>query len=132
MVEIARQLADEFRERAPEDDRTGELPTANDDRMREEGYLRVLVPSELGGMGAGYLEMAHAQQALARGCASTALAVNMHQFQIGFMGDMWRMDRGSARRKDPPPHRRRRDHPRLYGRRGNRRRRFDDTHNRKA
>ncbi len=34
--------------------------------------------------------MARAQQALARGCASTALAVNMHHFQIGFMADMWR------------------------------------------
>jgi alkylation response protein AidB-like acyl-CoA dehydrogenase len=90
VVEIARRLAGEFRERAAEYDRTGEFPTANYDRMREEGYLRALVPTELGGLGAGYLEMAHAQQALARGCASTALAVNMHHFQIGFMGDMWR------------------------------------------
>jgi acyl-CoA dehydrogenase len=89
-VTIARQLADEFRTRAAQYDRTGEFPTANYDRMRETGYLRALVPAELGGMGAGYLEMAHAQQALARGDASTALAVNMHQFQIGFMGDMWR------------------------------------------
>jgi alkylation response protein AidB-like acyl-CoA dehydrogenase len=88
-VEIARQLADEFRTRAAEYDRTGEFPTANYDRMRETGYLRALVPSELGGLGAGYLEMARAQQALARGCASTALAVNMHHFQIGFMSDMW-------------------------------------------
>jgi alkylation response protein AidB-like acyl-CoA dehydrogenase len=89
-VEIASQLADEFRSRAAEYDRTGEFPTANYDRMREEGYLRALVPSELGGLGAGYLEMARAQQALARGCGSTALAVNMHHFQIGFMSDMWR------------------------------------------
>jgi acyl-CoA dehydrogenase len=34
--------------------------------------------------------MSRAQQALARGCASTALAVNMHHFQVGFMADGWR------------------------------------------
>jgi alkylation response protein AidB-like acyl-CoA dehydrogenase len=90
VVAIARQLADEFRPRATDYDRTGAFPTENYDRMREAGYLRALVPAELGGLGAGYLEMARAQQALARGCASTALAVNMHQFQIGFMGDSWR------------------------------------------
>ncbi len=54
-VAIAQQLADEFRTRAAEHDRTGEFPTANYDRMREAGYLRALVPSELGGLGAGYL-----------------------------------------------------------------------------
>jgi alkylation response protein AidB-like acyl-CoA dehydrogenase len=90
VVEMARGLADEFRTRASDYDRTGEFPTANYDRMREAGYLKALVPAELGGLGAGLLEMTQAQQALARGCASTALAVNMHQFQIGFMGDMWR------------------------------------------
>ena len=75
-VGIARQLADEFRTRAAEYDRSGEFPIANYDRMREEGYLRALVPTELGGLVAVYLEMAQAQQALTRGCASTALAVN--------------------------------------------------------
>jgi alkylation response protein AidB-like acyl-CoA dehydrogenase len=34
--------------------------------------------------------MSRAQEALARGCASTALAVNMHLFQIGSTADAWR------------------------------------------
>lgn len=89
-VDIAARLAVEFRQTTAELDRTGEFPSANYDRMRADGYLRALVPTELGGFGAGILEMSHAQQALARGCASTALAVNMHQFQVGFMADGWR------------------------------------------
>jgi alkylation response protein AidB-like acyl-CoA dehydrogenase len=85
VIALATMLADEFRPRAAEYDRTGEFPTKNYERMRETGYLRSPVPEELGGLGAGIVEMARAQQALARGCASTALAVNMHLFQVGTM-----------------------------------------------
>jgi alkylation response protein AidB-like acyl-CoA dehydrogenase len=88
--DIAAELADEFRETAAEFDRTGEFPKANYDRMRETGYLRGPVPEELGGLGAALAETAAAQRALARGCASTALAVNMHIFQVGAAADGFR------------------------------------------
>ncbi|MBT3941894.1 MAG: acyl-CoA/acyl-ACP dehydrogenase [Chloroflexi bacterium] len=90
VVKIAEMLAEEFRERAAQIDAEGRFPTENYDRMREVGYLKALVPEELGGLGATIDEMARAQQALARGCASTALAVNMHQFQIGAAADAYR------------------------------------------
>ncbi len=90
VIAIAKSLADEFRPKAAEYDRTGEFPMANYDRMREQGYMRALVPEELGGLGADLQTMARAQQELARGCASTALAVNMHQFQIGVFADGFR------------------------------------------
>jgi alkylation response protein AidB-like acyl-CoA dehydrogenase len=90
VIAIAQRLADEFRPRAAEYDRSGEFPAQNYERMRDEGYLRALVPTELGGLGATLPEIARAQQALARGCASTALAVNMHQFQIGTSVDAYR------------------------------------------
>lgn len=89
-VELARALAAEFAPRAAELDRSGDFPFENYARMRELGYLRTPVPTELGGLGAGLLEMSKAQQALARGCASTALAVNMHLFQVGLTADGWR------------------------------------------
>jgi alkylation response protein AidB-like acyl-CoA dehydrogenase len=76
--------------RAAEYDRTGEFPVTNYERMRETGYLRAPVPTELGGLGADIVQMALAQQALARGCASTALAVNMHLFQVGIMAESFR------------------------------------------
>jgi alkylation response protein AidB-like acyl-CoA dehydrogenase len=90
VINIATKLAGEFRPRAAELDRSAKFPFENYDRMRDEGYLRALVPLDLGGMGVGLAEMARAQQALARGCASTALAVNMHHFQVGVMADNWR------------------------------------------
>jgi alkylation response protein AidB-like acyl-CoA dehydrogenase len=89
-VSIATMLADEFRPRAADYDRTGEFPTKNYERMRDAGYLRAPVPEDLGGLGAGLIEMSRAQQALARGCASTALAVNMHLFQVGGMAETYR------------------------------------------
>jgi alkylation response protein AidB-like acyl-CoA dehydrogenase len=90
MRTIAAELADEFRERAAGYDVTGEFPTANYDRMRQQGYLRGPIPEALGGLGAGLAETAAAQRALARGCASTALAVNMHLFQVGAAADGFR------------------------------------------
>ncbi|MET0532809.1 MAG: acyl-CoA dehydrogenase family protein [Steroidobacter sp.] len=90
IVSIAVRLAEEFRARAAEYDRSGEFPSQNYQRMREVGYLCAPVPAELGGGGASLLEMCRAQQALARGCGSTALAVNMHLFQVGAMSDAWR------------------------------------------
>ena len=41
------------------------------------------VPVEFGGGGADLATVAQAQGALARGCASTALAANMHIFGLG-------------------------------------------------
>ncbi|HEY7065785.1 MAG TPA: acyl-CoA dehydrogenase family protein [Chloroflexota bacterium] len=90
LLALATALADEFRGRAAALDQSGQFPFENYRRMREAGYLRAAVPAELGGLGTGLAAMARAQQALARGCASTALAVNMHQFQVGFAADAWR------------------------------------------
>ena len=67
IVELAGRLADEFAERAAEHDRTGSFPFENYERMREEGYLGLTVPEELGGMGAGLYDLILAQERLARG-----------------------------------------------------------------
>jgi alkylation response protein AidB-like acyl-CoA dehydrogenase len=90
IIKLAETLADEFRPRAAEYDRTGEFPAENYRSMKESGYIRATVPEELGGLGGDLATMAKAQQALARGCASTALAVNMHLFQIGTTADAYR------------------------------------------
>lgn len=46
--------------------------------LRDEGYLALAVPTELGGMGATIAQVAAAQAEMAKHCASTALAVTMH------------------------------------------------------
>src|ERR687897_1269644 len=91
LVELAGRLADEFTERAGEHDREASFPFENYERMREEGYLGITVPEELGGMGAGLLDLILAQERLAAGDGSTALAVNMHVSPIGQLASLWRV-----------------------------------------
>jgi alkylation response protein AidB-like acyl-CoA dehydrogenase len=90
IVELAGRLADEFAERAPDHDRDGSFPFENYERLREEGYLGLTVPEELGGMGAGLYDLILAQERLAAGDGSTALAVNMHVSPIGQLASLWR------------------------------------------
>lgn len=90
IVDLAGRLADEFAERAAEHDRDGSFPFENYERMREEGYLGLTVPEELGGMGAGLHDLILAQERLAAGDGSTALAVSMHVSPIGQLASLWR------------------------------------------
>jgi alkylation response protein AidB-like acyl-CoA dehydrogenase len=90
IVELAGRLADAFAERAAEHDRDASFPVENYDDMREAGYLGLTVPEELGGMGASLWELILAQERLAMGDGSTALAVNMHVSPIGQLASLWR------------------------------------------
>ena len=90
MIDIAMKLRDEQDSVAAALDVEGGFPHDSYDRMREAGYLRAPVPGELGGLGADMVEVAGAQRALGWGCASTALAVNMHLFQVGGAAEAWR------------------------------------------
>jgi alkylation response protein AidB-like acyl-CoA dehydrogenase len=90
LVELAGRLADRFAERASEHDREGTFPFENYEDMREAGYLGLTVPEELGGRGASLHELILAQERLAMGDGSTALAVNMHVSPIGQLASLWR------------------------------------------
>jgi alkylation response protein AidB-like acyl-CoA dehydrogenase len=93
LIELAGGLADTFAERATEHDRASTFPFGNYDDMREAGYLGLTIPEELGGMGADLREMILAQERLAMGCGSTALAVTMHVSPLGQLGALWRHNR---------------------------------------
>jgi alkylation response protein AidB-like acyl-CoA dehydrogenase len=82
-VDLAADLAGEFAARAGEVDREGRFPQENLDALKAAGYLTAPVPEELGGAGADLETMCRAQAVLAGGCASTALAANMHLFGLG-------------------------------------------------
>jgi alkylation response protein AidB-like acyl-CoA dehydrogenase len=90
LVELAGGLADRFAERAAEHDREATFPFENYEAMREAGYLGLTVPEELGGRGASLHELILAQERLAMGDGSTALAVNMHVSPIGQLASLWR------------------------------------------
>jgi acyl-CoA dehydrogenase len=93
-VPLAAELAAEFAPRAETHDRENTFVAENFARMREAGYLRLAVPVELGGLGASMRQVCFAQAALARGCASTALAVNMHLYLT--LANVFRRRRGAA------------------------------------
>jgi alkylation response protein AidB-like acyl-CoA dehydrogenase len=89
-VALAARLADEFAERAGEHDRENTFPAENWPVMAEAGYLALTVPEELGGFDAGLGELLVAQERLAQGCASTALAVDMHLTTAASLRSIWR------------------------------------------
>jgi alkylation response protein AidB-like acyl-CoA dehydrogenase len=93
LVDLAGRLADSFAQRAAEHDRESTFPFENYDEMREAGYLGLTIPQELGGHGADLREVVLAQERLAMGCSSTALAVGMHVSPLGQVAALWRLNR---------------------------------------
>jgi acyl-CoA dehydrogenase len=92
-VPLAAELGAEFAPRAAEHDRENRFVFENFERMREAGYLRLAVPEELGGLGATMRQACFAQAELARSCAATALAVNMHIYLT--LSQVFRFRRGA-------------------------------------
>ena len=90
LVHLAREHAQDFATRATEHDRKGSYPFENFEEMLRSGYHVLTVPAELGGLGANIEELCQAQFYLAQGCASTAMAVNMHLMIAGRRADIWR------------------------------------------
>jgi alkylation response protein AidB-like acyl-CoA dehydrogenase len=70
-------------ERAPRYDRENTFFTEDLDELKAAGYLRALVPVELGGLGLTLGQLSHEQIRLAEAAPATALAVNMHLVWTG-------------------------------------------------
>jgi alkylation response protein AidB-like acyl-CoA dehydrogenase len=82
-IALADQHAQRFADRAAQLDRENAFPFENFRELHESGYLALTVPEEYGGRGADPLELALAQERLAHGCGSTALAATMHLSLLG-------------------------------------------------
>jgi alkylation response protein AidB-like acyl-CoA dehydrogenase len=95
VLDLAARLADVFAERAAAHDRDNTFPAENWPELAEAGYLGLTVPEELGGFGADAYELFLAQERLAEGDGSTALAVNMHLTSCASMGSQWRRTRSA-------------------------------------
>jgi alkylation response protein AidB-like acyl-CoA dehydrogenase len=79
----SRHLAEGFATRAARHDREASHPVENYDALRAAGFFGLNVPAALGGGGVGLLGYSLAAEELAQGCASTALAFNMHLSIVG-------------------------------------------------
>jgi alkylation response protein AidB-like acyl-CoA dehydrogenase len=87
-IALADQHAQRFAERAAHFDRDNAFPFENFEELHKSGYLALTVPEEYGGSGADPLEFAMAQERLAHGCGSTALAATMHLSLLGRQGEI--------------------------------------------
>jgi alkylation response protein AidB-like acyl-CoA dehydrogenase len=72
-----------FRERAARYDRENAFFHDDLAELREAGYLRALVPVELGGLGWSLSDAVRAQMRLAGAAPATALGINMHLVWTG-------------------------------------------------
>ena len=86
LADLADSLAAGCAARAEQHDRNGAFPHENFADLHRSGYLALSIPRELGGGGASLLELALAQERLARGDGSTALGAAMHLSILGRLG----------------------------------------------
>jgi alkylation response protein AidB-like acyl-CoA dehydrogenase len=89
-VAIAERLARLFAERAAAHDQDASFPFDNYADLAEAGMLRLTVPEELGGLGAGLGDVVAVLERLAAGDGSTTLAATMHISPVGQWAGVWR------------------------------------------
>jgi alkylation response protein AidB-like acyl-CoA dehydrogenase len=82
---MADELATSAAARAEAYDRDNQFPFETFRELHEAGYLALTVPEEYGGHGATALEVALAQERLARGDGAVALAATMHLLHVGLL-----------------------------------------------
>jgi acyl-CoA dehydrogenase len=87
LAATARLVAEVAARDAEEVDREAHFPAAAIDALREGRALSALVPTELGGAGAGLESVAAACFELGRNCAATGMIFAMHQIQIACLVD---------------------------------------------
>jgi alkylation response protein AidB-like acyl-CoA dehydrogenase len=86
---LAATHADDFKGRVAQHDRENSFPFENIEALKASGYLNMTLPSELGGGGANLLDFVLAQERLAQGDGPTAVAINMHIFNVAVRSDLW-------------------------------------------
>jgi len=84
------EMLERFSKRAPQYDRDNVFFSDDFDELKEAGYLRLAVPTELGGGGLSLAGIAQQQRRLGYYAAPTALAINMHLYWTGNAADLWR------------------------------------------
>jgi 3-hydroxy-9,10-secoandrosta-1,3,5(10)-triene-9,17-dione monooxygenase len=85
ILEAVRDLVADIADRAEEADRTGALPTANIQGLREAGVFRLLQPTAFGGLEGSPLELFRVARTVAEACPSTGwvtAVLGVHPWQL--------------------------------------------------
>jgi alkylation response protein AidB-like acyl-CoA dehydrogenase len=83
-------MLERFAARAPVYDAENLFFAEDFEELRAAGYLRLAVPTELGGLGVDLAGVCFAQRRLAAAAPATALAINMHLYWTGVAADLYR------------------------------------------
>ncbi|HEY7055150.1 MAG TPA: acyl-CoA dehydrogenase family protein [Vicinamibacterales bacterium] len=83
-------LLESCRQRAAGYDRDNRFCQEDFDELKAAGYLKMAVPRELGGLGYTLAEVARQTRRLASYAPATALCINMHNYWVGDVADVWR------------------------------------------
>jgi alkylation response protein AidB-like acyl-CoA dehydrogenase len=79
-----------FGQRAATYDRDNRFFQEDFDELRDAGYLKIQIPTDLGGLGLSLAQVADLQRRLAYRAPATALAINMHIYWTGVAADLRR------------------------------------------
>jgi alkylation response protein AidB-like acyl-CoA dehydrogenase len=90
-IKLAAIHADDFKTRVGQHDRENSFPQENIEALKASRYLNMTLPAELGGGGANLMDFVLAQERLAHGDGPTAVAINMHIFNVAVRADLWRL-----------------------------------------
>jgi alkylation response protein AidB-like acyl-CoA dehydrogenase len=85
-------LGDAFAANAVLHDASDRFAADNFALVKQAGILPALIPAELGGLGAGYRDVADMLRSLAGSCSGTTLALSMHMHPVAMLVRRWRGD----------------------------------------
>ena len=95
LAELARTLGTNFSGRAAAFDANDTFAAENFAEIKKAGLLSAGVPSELGGGGAAYGDLAEMLRLVARHCGGTALALAMHTHPLAMTVWRWHNDKNA-------------------------------------
>jgi alkylation response protein AidB-like acyl-CoA dehydrogenase len=91
-IDKARKLAPELDEVMERHDEDGTFVEESFAALKEEGFFKALVPTELGGGGAGIRDICEFIREISQRCSSTGLAFSMHSHLIA--ATVWKHKKG--------------------------------------
>ncbi len=90
-VRLAATHAEDFKTRVAQHDRENSFAFENIQALKASGYVNMTLPAEFGGGAANLTDFLMAQERLAQGDGPTAVAINMHIFNVAVRSDLWRL-----------------------------------------